>query len=193
MAMIDDFRANLLGGGARPNQFRVTINTPSGIPAVKTGSWGSGEKISFLCKATTMPSTTLGEITLDFRGRQIFIAGDRASPDPWTTTFWNDTDFMVKNAIEIWSNGINDFATNKGVNAWFMYTADMQVQQLDRDDTVLKEYKFINAWPTTTGAAIPLDMTTRDTVEEFEVTWRYQHFTASGFGGVPATGANYGL
>ena len=43
MAMIDDFRANLLGGGARPNQFRIKINTPSGIPGVKTGNWGSGE------------------------------------------------------------------------------------------------------------------------------------------------------
>ena len=179
MAMIDDFRANLLGGGARPNQFRVTINTPGGIPGVKTGNWGSGSKTSFLCKAASLPSTTLGEITLDFRGRQIFIAGDRASPDPWTTNFINDTDFMVKNAIEIWSNGINDFATNLGVTSWFMYTADLEVEQLDRDDVILKRYKFKNAWPTTTGAAIPLDMSTRDTVEEFEVTWRYQHFTAS--------------
>ena len=25
MARIDDFKANLIGGGARPNQFRVTI------------------------------------------------------------------------------------------------------------------------------------------------------------------------
>ena len=86
---------------------------------------------------------------------------------------------MVKNAIEIWSNGINDFATNTGVNSSFMYTSDLEVEQLDRDDIVLKRYKFINAWPTTTGAAIPLDMGTRDTVEEFEVTWRFQHFIAS--------------
>ena len=31
MAMIDDFRANIIGGGARPNQFKVEINTPPGI------------------------------------------------------------------------------------------------------------------------------------------------------------------
>ena len=31
MANIDDFKANLLGGGARPNQFRVTITPPPGI------------------------------------------------------------------------------------------------------------------------------------------------------------------
>ena len=31
MANIDDFKANLIGGGARANQFRVTITPPSGI------------------------------------------------------------------------------------------------------------------------------------------------------------------
>ena len=31
MAQIDDFKANLLGGGARSNQYRVSINEPSGV------------------------------------------------------------------------------------------------------------------------------------------------------------------
>ena len=31
MAAIDDFKANLIGGGARANQFRVTITPPPGI------------------------------------------------------------------------------------------------------------------------------------------------------------------
>ena len=31
MANIDDFKANLIGGGARPNQYRVTITPPAGI------------------------------------------------------------------------------------------------------------------------------------------------------------------
>jgi len=180
MAMIDDFRANIIGGGARPNQFKVEINTP---PGIATGL--DNRRTSFLCKATTLPSSTLGEITMDFRGRQIFVAGDRASPDPWTTTFLNDTDFMVKNAIEAWSNVINDFAENTGVNTSVQYMADLTVHQLDRDDSILKTYQFINAWPTTTGSAITLDMATRDSIEEFECTWRYQHFVTSG-AGLPA-------
>jgi hypothetical protein len=180
MAMIDDFRANIIGGGARPNQFKVEINTP---PGIATGM--DNRRTSFLCKATTLPSSTLGEITMDFRGRQIFVAGDRASPDPWTTTFLNDTDFMIKNMIEKWSNGINDFAENTGVNTSAQYMADLTVHQLDRDDSILKTYQFINAWPTTTGSAITLDMATRDSIEEFECTWRYQHFVTSG-AGLPA-------
>ena len=31
MPNIDEFKASLLGGGARANQFRVTISEPTGI------------------------------------------------------------------------------------------------------------------------------------------------------------------
>jgi len=175
MAMIDDFRANIIGGGARPNQFKVEINTP---PGIATGL--DNRRTSFLCKATTLPSSTLGEITMDFRGRQIFVAGDRASPDPWTTTFLNDTDFMVKNAIEAWSNGINDFAENVGVVSPSDYQTDLTVEQLDRDETILKTYILRDCWPTTSGAAIELSMDTESAIEEFSVSWRYKHFETSG-------------
>jgi len=174
MANIDDFKANLIGGGVRANQFRVTITPPSGI-AIGLDV----RRTSFLCKASSLPESTLGEIEVKFRGRSIFMAGDRAAPEAWTTTFYNDTDFMIKNAIERWSNGINDFALNTGVVAPADYQTDLTVEQLDRDDAILKSYIFKNAWPTTIGSAIALDSTTENTLEEFEVSWRYQHFEAS--------------
>ena len=121
---------------------------------------------------------TLGEITVPFRGRNIYIAGDRTFDDTWTTTVLNDTDFMVRNAMERWSNGINDLADNTGVVAPADYQTDLTVEQLDRDDTVLKSYIFRSAWPTTI-AAIELTSDTADAIEEFEVTWRFQHFEAS--------------
>ena len=175
MANIDDFKANLIGGGARANQFRVTITPPSGI-AIGLDA----RRTSFLVKAATLPTRTIGEIELKFRGRTIYMAGDAAEPEAWEVTFLNDTDFMIKSAIERWSNGINDFALNTGVISTADYQTDLTVEQLDRDETILKTYIFRNAWPTTSGAAITLDMATENGVEEFEVTWRYQHFEASG-------------
>ena len=175
MANIDDFKANLIGGGARGNQFRVTITPPAGI------SIGLDvRRTSFLVKSASLPSRAITEIPLKFRGRTIYMAGDATEPEAWVTTFVNDTDFMIKNAIERWSNGINDFALNTGVVSPADYQTDLTVDQLDRDDTVLKTYILKNCWPTTSGAAIPLDATTNDTIEEFEVSWRYQHFEASG-------------
>ena len=174
MANIDDFKANLIGGGARANQFRVTITPPPGI-AIGLDV----RRTSYLVKSSSLPALTLTEIAIPFRGRNIYIAGDRTAPETWSTIFLNDTDFMIRDAMERWSNGINDLADNTGVIAPSDYQTDLSVEQLDRDDTVLKSYVFKSAWPTTV-ATIALDTAEATAIEEFEVTWRYQHFEASG-------------
>ena len=174
MTSINDFKANLIGGGARANQVRVTITPPSGI-AIGLDV----RRSSFMVRASNLPAQTLTEIAIPFRGRQIYIAGDRSFDDPWTTTFMNDTDFMVRNAIERWANGINDLVENTGVITPADYQTDLTVEQLDRDDTVLKSYLFRSAWPTGV-TAIELTSEAADAIEQFDVTWRYQHFEASG-------------
>ena len=174
MASIDDFKANLLGGGARANQFRVTITPPSGI------SIGLDvRRASFLVTASNLPASTLGEIAVPFRGRNIYVSGDRPAPDTWSVTFYNDTDFMIRNAMERWQNGINDYAENTGVTSPADYQTDLFVEQLDRDDTVLKSYIFRNSYPLTV-AQIDLSSAEAGELETFEVTWRYQHFEPSG-------------
>ena len=173
MANIDDFKANLIGGGARANQFRVTITAPTGI-AIGLDV----RRTSFLVRSSNLPAMSLGEIPIAFRGRNIYIAGDRTFDEAWTTTFFNDTDFMIRNAMERWSNGINDLADNTGVIAPADYQTDLTVEQLDRDDVVLKSYIFRSAWPLSVSS---IDLTSENAtaIEEFSVTWRYQHFEAS--------------
>ena len=173
MAQIDDFKANLIGGGARSNQFRVTITAPPGI-AIGLDV----RRTSFLVRSSNLPGMTMGEIPIAFRGRNIYIAGDRTFDEAWTTTFFNDTDFMIRNAMERWSNGINDLADNTGVIAPADYQTDLTVEQLDRDDAILKSYIFRSAWPLSVSS---IDLTSENAtaIEEFSVTWRYQHFEAS--------------
>ena len=94
-------------------------------------------------------------------------------------TVINDTDFnMVEMAMERWLNAINDTATNTGLTNVADYTADLIVEQLDRDDTVLKSYILRSCFPQGTGA-IALSYETANAIEEFTVTWRYTHFEAS--------------
>ena len=174
MANIDDFKANLIGGGARANQFRVTITPPSGI-AIGLDT----RRTSFLVTGSNLPASTLGEIAVPFRGRNIYVSGDRPAPDTWATTFYNDTDFMIRNAMERWGNGINDYANNTGVTSPADYQTDLFVEQLDRDDTVLKTYIFRNSYPLTIGE-IALSSAEAGELETFDVTWRYQHFEPSG-------------
>ena len=54
MANINDFKARLSGGGARANQFKVTLPFP-GYSAVG----GETSDLAFLCTATSIPGQTL--------------------------------------------------------------------------------------------------------------------------------------
>ena len=188
MSNIDNFKAALIGGGARANQFRVTITPPSeiaiGLDVART---------SFLVKGAALPSRTITEVPLKFRGRTIYLAGDQAEPEAWEVTFLNDTDFNIKTAIERWSNGINTFDGDDGgvITKPSGYQTDLQVDHLDRDDTVLKTYILKNCWPTTSGSAIELTTDDQAAVEEFTVSWRYQYFVASGVGSFAAGGAGF--
>ena len=92
MANVSDFISKLKGGGARQNQFKVTLPFP-GYAAVG----GETENMAFLCSATQLPSSEIGELTVNFRGRPIYMAGDRTF-QTWTTTIINDTSFDIRNA-----------------------------------------------------------------------------------------------
>ena len=174
MAQIDDFKANLIGGGARANQFRITITPPPGI-AIGLDV----RRTSFLVTAAAIPAIEMNFIAVPFRGRNIQYPGDRSDPGDWTSTFYNDTDFMIRNAMERWQNGINDYANNTGVINSADYQTDLFVEQLDRDDTVLKTYIFRSAYPLTVGE-IALTSAEAGELETFDVSWRYQHFEPSG-------------
>ena len=172
---IQDFKSILQGGGVRPTMFQVEMVFPSTVVADANQQTNEG---TFLIKAAQLPKAQVNNIQVPFRGRNLKVAGDRTF-DVWTVTIINDTDFGIRNAIERWMNGINDLAENTGVIAAADYQADLTVEQLDRDDTTLKTYIFRNAYPLTL-AQIDLSYETTNAIEEFEVTWRYQHFEASG-------------
>ena len=174
MAQIDDFTANLIGGGARANQFRITITPPPGI-AIGLDV----RRTSFLVTAAAIPAIEMNFIAVPFRGRNIQYPGDRSDPGDWTSTFYNDTDFMIRNAMELWQNGINSYVDNTGVISPSDYQTDLTVEQLDRDDTVLKSYIFRNAFPLNISA-IDLSSAEVTEIETFEIEWRYQHFEPSG-------------
>ena len=61
MANVTDFISKLKGGGARNNQFKVTMPFP-GYAAVG----GETESMAFLCTATNLPQSEIGELTVNF-------------------------------------------------------------------------------------------------------------------------------
>ena len=167
---VDDFKAKLKGGGARPNLFKATINFPA-------YAGGDVEITSFLCEAAQLPGSIMGMITIPFRGRQLKIAGDRTF-DTWTPTIINDTDFKVRDSMERWMNGINAHKANTGLTSPVDYQADLVVEQLDRDESVLKTYNFRGCFPTNVQ---PIDLAygTNDEIERFQVEFQVQYWESN--------------
>ena len=169
MPNINDFKAKLAGGGARANQFKVTMPFPG---YAQVG--GEIEELAFLCRATQLPDMTIGVVNVPFRGRQIKVAGDRTFAD-WSITVLNDTNFKLRNAFERWQNGINNMTDNEGLSNPVDYQVDAFVDQLDRNGNTLKSYTLRGAFPVDI-AAIDLNFATNDEVETFGVTFQYQYF-----------------
>jgi hypothetical protein len=169
MANINDFKAKLAGGGARANQFKVTLPFPG---YAQVG--GEIEDLAFLCRATNIPDMTIASVPVLFRGRTIKIAGDRTIAD-WKVTAYNDTNFKLRNAFERWQNGINNMTDNEGLTNPVDYQVDAFVDHLDRNGNTIKSYTLRGAFPTVLGA-IDLSYDEATAIEQFDVTFNYQYF-----------------
>lgn len=171
MANINDFKTNMKGGGARSNQFRVTLDAPFGLAA-----GGAGRKATFLCKAAQLPGLTIENIPVQYRGRAVNFAGEKVFA-PWSVSIYNDADFQIRNMLEIWSNIIQNNSATFGVVDPSAYQVRLTVEQLDRGDgDALKIYQFIDAYPTEIGP-IGLDFDS-PAIEIFDVTFTYNYWVS---------------
>jgi hypothetical protein len=173
---INNFKAQLSGGGARANLFRVQGTFPAA--SVAAAGLNPANSIQFLCRAAAIPSVTLGLVTAPFQGRQLKLAGDREFSE-WTITIINDTNFALRNAFEKWSDVINRVETNVGRNGLSQYAQQWTVTQLDRQGQDVKTYTFIDCWPTAISD-IQLNSDPVTTIEEFTVTLQYQYYQMEG-------------
>ena len=187
---IQSFRDRMIGGGARPNMFEVNIDLPDQIGKDKNRD----ENMRFMIKAAEIPAANIGNIPVPFRGRVLPVAGDRTF-DPWTVTVINDTSFNIRDAMEQWSNSINDLQFDGGITSPAAYQTEAFVTQLGRvndnsgqlssgTDNMqqIRQYKFFGIYPNTVSS-IPLDYGATDQIEEFQVTFNYIYWTV-------ASGAN---
>jgi len=170
MATVDDFKAKLIGGGARANLFKATLAFPAYAA-------GDTELAQFMCKAAQLPASVVGQIDVPYRGRQMKIAGDRTYEN-WTVTIINDTGSEIRDAMERWQNGINTHVSNSGLTNPADYEADLAVDQLDKAGNSVKSYTFRSAWPVNVSS-IDVSNESTDTIEEFTVEFAYQYWESN--------------
>jgi hypothetical protein len=174
---VTEFRANLVGDGARPNLFQVSMP----FPTFATESVSSSRALTFLCKSAQLPGTTIGTVPLFYFGRELKFAGNRNFAD-WTITIINDENFLIRKAFESWMNNINSHAGNLragGASEPGQYSVDGTVNQYSKKGDSIKKYKFVGAFPVDLSP-IDLDWGSNDSIEEFSVTLAYQWWESEG-------------
>jgi len=168
-----EFRANMIGDGARPNLFKVSLT----FPTVATNGVAAGQKTTFMAKTAQLPGSTINSFPLYYFGRELKFAGNRTFTD-WTLQIINDEDFLIRNALESWMNSINSHTTNvrnaAAVNP-SNYSVDAEVTQYGKAGQELKKYKFVGLFPVDV-APIDLDWGSNDSIEEYATTFAFQYW-----------------
>lgn len=165
---INDIRSQLAYGGARQNLFQVQITN--------RGNSTADLKTPFMVQAASLPASTTGVIQVPYFGRMMKLAGDRVY-DPWVVTIINDEDFLVRNALEEWSNKINRFEGN--VRDLRNYKSQAQVIQYGKDGSIIRIYEFEGLFPSTISQ-IDLGWDQNDSYETFQVEFQYDLWTVTG-------------
>ena len=183
---ITDFISGF-GGGRRQNRFRVSANLIS-----KTYTAGDSTT-DFHIRSATLPSSTLGAIPINFRGRTVVYPGERVYA-PWQITIMDDvaSSSRLYESFHEWSEQINDhddnttntIAIGKGDlntgsaqhfanNLWKIEHLDVNGNSLS-GSTTKRIFKLHNCWPVQVGD-IMMDMGADNQLVTFNVTIAFSH------------------
>jgi len=164
---LEGFKAGF-GDGARSNLFYYIPNFPGGVDE------GLNNNAKFLVKTTSLPSTTVEEVPVNWQGYDFKYAGKHTYGD-FAVTFNTDKEAKIRFAFERW---INEKIHNPLTNEYFNfdnYMLDQKLQLLGYDGEPVMEYTLHDAWPKEV-ATLALDYATSD-IATFDVTFVYSYHT----------------
>jgi len=196
-------RNKLVGGGARPSLFYAKIKLPTNgqLTGLRDSLGISDDNYaSFFIKTAQIPESTIASVPINFLGREFKVPSiDRTFAD-WTVTVINDENYKIRHLFEAWieymAPGKAIFESATGFGATPEIFGDMEVHQLDKKGNVIVDttkyygsYFFKDAFPINVSA-IDLSWDTKDTIEEFSVTFAYQYWEKSSGSTVPTTSSS---
>jgi len=168
---ISKFKGALASGGARPSLFKFTV----------TGSPVSLTNLEYFCQVSALPPLTVTPIEKMYYGRAVKIPGDIVFGD-LTTTIYQTEDGTERFNLESWMDKINGHVDNvssledETTNFMGKYSGKGTLFQYAKDGTTtLSEVKFVDMWPQSV-TEIPLSYDTASDLEQFDVTWSYNHY-----------------
>lgn len=175
---------NTLGAVARANKYRVNFSIPAAVPTKSDLS-----SADILCKATSFPSMTIGQIEVFNQGRKLVIPGDTSFTTTWGLTFYGTEDHALRKDLISWMISADNFQKNTHSGNPNAVLGELSVEQLDSAGNATVRYTFHNVFVQEVGE-IALGDDTMDTAMEFSTTFSFSDWsTGNGDLQDPASGA----
>ena len=156
-----------LGAVARPNKYRINFSIPAAVPVKSDLS-----NADVLCKATSFPSMTIGQIEVWNQGRKLPIPGDTSFTTTWNVTFYGTEDHALRKDLISWMIAADHFQTNTHSGQPNNVLGELSVEQLDSAGNPTVKYTFHNVFVQEV-AEITLGDDTQDTAMEFDCTFSF--------------------
>ena len=139
-----------------PNGFKVTIDSTKFA------------NTEYFCISAPIPSVSATEVNVPFRNRQNSYAGEKVTYSPL------DIRYMVTENLENYIELFNWLVGNSNLNA--VETHDITLHILSSSNNVIRQVKFVEAFPVAIGA---IDFFTQNTDVEYVVadtSFQYSHY-----------------
>lgn len=156
-----------LGTGARPNKYRVNFSVPSAVSTTSVLS-----NADALCKASSFPSVTVGQIEVFSQGRKLVLPGDTTYTNTWTLSFYNTEDHGLRRDMISWMVAADNFQNNTHSGNPTAILGELSVEQLDSAGEATVKYTFHNVFVQEVGE-VTIGDDQNDTITEFDVTFSF--------------------
>jgi hypothetical protein len=180
MSNIEDLKSMVSGrkGLALTNRYQVKISIPTTAQSILISKYGqvagnAARVLDLMCDATSLPGRQIMTIDYQANKQSIKVPHGFINEDV-SFTFLLTGDYYAKKVFDAWSEAIMGFGSYR---AKYLEThlGDVEIYQLNKDQTGAYAVKLKNAYPTT-FAAIGLENTAENSTQKFAVSMTYENF-----------------
>lgn len=165
LSTIDEF-SFYFRGGAKSYLFEWIPNAPASISSFV-------RDYKYLVRSTSIPSTTIEEITVNYQ-QVDFKMGGKKIFDDWVVSFNVDKDANIRVSFEEWSNLIHSIENGFFNHKLFdNYTSNESFHMLNGKGETILNITLYHAWPKSISP-ITLDYSSQD-FAQFDVTFSYMY------------------
>ena len=169
---INDFKGGF-NGGTRANRFQVYGFWPNGVLSP------TNTEMKIKIFASSLPSSTLGTISVPYRGRSYYLPGDRQY-SVWSVDIFDDSgDRTIWRSFNKWKELLDGHESHKVSNNDYSYSSLQKtwtIDQLDLNGTIIRTLQLQKCWPSEIGS-LTLDMgSTEPSIFRVTMTFDYLKF-----------------